>query len=105
MESNWNDLMSDSIGGGQNSASAYCLIYVDQTKYAAPLSRQKSSLENDLNALPIDLQDYVKADNSVFDQELQVNPLDPSPRGKLFGAPQVNPTSLSRLSKFSPCKI
>ncbi|KAK4298918.1 hypothetical protein Pmani_028776 [Petrolisthes manimaculis] len=66
VESNWEELLLDSVGG-QNNASAYCLFYIDE----AARHDLFSDPDKNMAGLPIDLQDYVKADNLDFLRELQ----------------------------------
>ncbi|KAL7646980.1 UNVERIFIED_CONTAM: hypothetical protein RMT77_002237 [Armadillidium vulgare] len=68
-ESNWQELLQDSIGG-QNNASAYCLMYIDQTRYNRLFSSAKLDMST-LSYLPLDLQEYVKQENLAFKRELE----------------------------------
>lgn len=69
-ESSWNELLQDSIGG-QNNASAYCLMYIDQTRHNFLFANQKLNTTNLSAHLPLDLQEYVKQDNLLFMSELE----------------------------------
>ncbi|XP_076044527.1 ubiquitin carboxyl-terminal hydrolase 25-like [Oratosquilla oratoria] len=69
-KSSWDELLQDSIGG-QRNASAYCLMYIDQSRYNLLFPPDNTRTQSSMTKWPIDLQEYVKADNLAFRQELQ----------------------------------
>lgn len=70
VDSNWEELLQDSVGG-QNNASAYCLLYIDESRYNVLFPQPPESMENMLANLAIDLQEYLKNDNMAFAKELE----------------------------------
>lgn len=70
VESNWEELLQDSVGG-QNNASAYCLLYIDESRYNTLFPEAPESIETMMSNVAIDLQEYVKNDNLAFMRELE----------------------------------
>lgn len=70
VESNWDELLQDSVGG-QNNASAYCLLYIDESRYNMIFPQPPESMESMMATISIDLQEYVKNDNMLFLRELE----------------------------------
>ena len=70
VESNWEELLQDSVGG-QNNASAYCLLYIDESRYEMIFPQSPESVETMMSNISIDLQEYVKNDNMIFARELE----------------------------------
>uniref|UniRef100_A0A6A7FR87 Ubiquitin carboxyl-terminal hydrolase 25-like n=2 Tax=Hirondellea gigas TaxID=1518452 RepID=A0A6A7FR87_9CRUS len=75
-KSSWEELQQDSLGG-QNNASAYCLMYTDTNRHRLlyPNNNNDGVTDNDnlhdlLQILPIQLQEYVKQDNMAFQEEI-----------------------------------
>ncbi|XP_018022821.1 ubiquitin carboxyl-terminal hydrolase 25 [Hyalella azteca] len=68
-ESSWEELQQDSLGG-QNNASAYCLMYTDMDRRSVLFPPRDDSSDNLLDALPLHLQEYVKQDNLAFREEI-----------------------------------
>ena len=62
-DASWDDLVKESVGGYHN-ASAYCLMYVDNSK----LDAEEVCCDNDI--LPNDLLETVTEDNNKFHQEI-----------------------------------
>ncbi|CAL4115811.1 unnamed protein product [Meganyctiphanes norvegica] len=69
-ESKWEELLQDSIGG-QNNASAYCLLYIDESRYSMLFPQPPESTDTILSNLGVDLQEYVKNDNMAFRREIE----------------------------------
>jgi len=69
-EAKWEELLQDSIGG-QNNASAYCLLYIDENRYSLLFPQPPESTDNILSNLGVDLQEYVKNDNLIFRREIE----------------------------------
>ncbi|XP_066949055.1 ubiquitin carboxyl-terminal hydrolase 28-like isoform X1 [Macrobrachium rosenbergii] len=70
VESNWDELLQDSVGG-QNNASAYCLLYIDESRYEMIFPQPPETMESMMGSISIDLQEYVKNDNLMFMRELE----------------------------------
>ncbi|XP_045615098.2 ubiquitin carboxyl-terminal hydrolase 25 [Procambarus clarkii] len=70
VESNWEELLQDSVGG-QNNASAYCLLYIDESRYNTLFPQTPETIESMMASCAIDLQEYVKNDNLAFMRELE----------------------------------
>ena len=69
-ESKWEEVLQDSIGG-QNNASAYCLMYIDESRFDKLFPNPSQSIENVISDMPLDLQEYVKSDNIEFRREMK----------------------------------
>ncbi|KAK8753541.1 hypothetical protein OTU49_000207 [Cherax quadricarinatus] len=70
VDSNWEELLQDSVGG-QNNASAYCLLYIDESRYNTLFPQAPENMETMMANIAIDLQEYVKNDNLAFMRELE----------------------------------
>ncbi|XP_042211161.1 ubiquitin carboxyl-terminal hydrolase 25-like [Homarus americanus] len=70
VESDWDELLQDSVGG-QNNASAYCLLYIDESRYNSLFPQAPENMETMMANIAIDLQEYVKNDNLAFMRELE----------------------------------
>lgn len=71
-KSSWQELQQDSLGG-QNNASAYCLMYTDTTRHELLFPTHDEVIKDlriRLQTLPIQLQEHVKQDNLSFEKEL-----------------------------------
>ena len=71
-KSSWEELQQDSLGG-QNNASAYCLMYTDSYRHGLLYSSSHNandSLEEHLQSLPVHLQEFVKQHNLNFQEEI-----------------------------------
>ncbi|KAK7074616.1 Ubiquitin carboxyl-terminal hydrolase 28, partial [Halocaridina rubra] len=55
VESNWEELLQDSVGG-QNNASAYCLLYIDESRYSMIFPQVPETTESLMGGLNLDLQ-------------------------------------------------
>uniref|UniRef100_A0A8C9TYJ6 Ubiquitin carboxyl-terminal hydrolase n=1 Tax=Scleropages formosus TaxID=113540 RepID=A0A8C9TYJ6_SCLFO len=72
-ESSWEELVRDSYGGMTN-ASAYCLMYIDDSLphlVAEDTDVETGQVLQGMDALPPILRRYVQEDNRWFKQELQ----------------------------------
>ncbi|XP_071959327.1 ubiquitin carboxyl-terminal hydrolase 25-like isoform X2 [Antedon mediterranea] len=67
-EVTWEELQQESVGGGSNT-SAYCLIYVDDSKHEL-FEESNDETSNGLNSLSEDLRDLVIQDNEEFEREM-----------------------------------
>lgn len=72
-KSSWEELVRDSFGGYRN-ASAYCLMYINDT--AQFLIQEEFNKETGqalvgMETLPPDLRDFVEEDNQRFEKELE----------------------------------
>ncbi|XP_069745148.1 ubiquitin carboxyl-terminal hydrolase 25 isoform X3 [Narcine bancroftii] len=71
--SSWEELERDSFGGYRN-ASAYCLMYINDTdRYLIEeeFDKETGQALTGMNTLPSDLKEYVRDDNRKFEKELQ----------------------------------
>nr|DBA16254.1 TPA: hypothetical protein GDO54_003666 [Pyxicephalus adspersus] len=68
-EATWDELERDSFGG-MNSASAYCLIYIDSKLPYLISDSETGLLEDRIAAVPERFLQYVREDNRVFEQEM-----------------------------------
>lgn len=72
-KSSWEELERDSFGGYRN-ASAYCLMYINDTdRYLIEeeFDKETGQALTGMNTLPSDLKEYVRDDNRRFEKELQ----------------------------------
>nr|XP_033797787.1 ubiquitin carboxyl-terminal hydrolase 25 isoform X2 [Geotrypetes seraphini] len=72
-KSSWEELERDSFGGYRN-ASAYCLMYINakqQHLIQEEFDKETGQVLNGMDALPLDLKNYVKDDNRRFEKELE----------------------------------
>uniref|UniRef100_A0A3Q3VWZ5 Ubiquitin carboxyl-terminal hydrolase 25 n=1 Tax=Mola mola TaxID=94237 RepID=A0A3Q3VWZ5_MOLML len=72
-KSSWEELVRDSFGGYRN-ASAYCLMYINDKKpflIEEEFDKETGQLLSGIEKLPLDLKQYVKADNQLFDKEIE----------------------------------
>ncbi|XP_032888257.1 ubiquitin carboxyl-terminal hydrolase 25 isoform X1 [Amblyraja radiata] len=72
-KSSWEELERDSFGGYRN-ASAYCLMYINDTdRYLIEeeFDKETGQVLTGMNTLPSDLKEYVRDDNRRFEKELQ----------------------------------
>ncbi|XP_059824958.1 ubiquitin carboxyl-terminal hydrolase 25 isoform X1 [Hypanus sabinus] len=72
-KSSWEELERDSFGGYRN-ASAYCLMYINDTdRYLIEeeFDKETGQALTGMNTLPSDLKEYVREDNRKFEKELQ----------------------------------
>ncbi|XP_041066918.1 ubiquitin carboxyl-terminal hydrolase 25 isoform X4 [Carcharodon carcharias] len=72
-KSSWEELERDSFGGYRN-ASAYCLMYINDTErylIEEEFDKETGQILTGMNTLPCDLKEYVRDDNRRFEKELQ----------------------------------
>ncbi|XP_048458610.1 ubiquitin carboxyl-terminal hydrolase 25 isoform X6 [Rhincodon typus] len=72
-KSSWEELERDSFGGYRN-ASAYCLMYINDTErylIEEEFDKETGQVLTGMNTLPCDLKEYVRDDNRKFEKELQ----------------------------------
>ncbi|XP_038657304.1 ubiquitin carboxyl-terminal hydrolase 25 isoform X3 [Scyliorhinus canicula] len=72
-KSSWEELERDSFGGYRN-ASAYCLMYINDTErylIEEEFDKETGQVLTGMNTLPCDLKEYVRDDNRRFEKELQ----------------------------------
>ncbi|XP_060689832.1 ubiquitin carboxyl-terminal hydrolase 25 isoform X2 [Hemiscyllium ocellatum] len=72
-KSSWEELERDSFGGYRN-ASAYCLMYINDTErylIEEEFDKETGQVLTGMNTLPRDLKEYVRDDNRKFEKELQ----------------------------------
>ncbi|XP_078089174.1 ubiquitin carboxyl-terminal hydrolase 25 isoform X2 [Mustelus asterias] len=72
-KSSWEELERDSFGGYRN-ASAYCLMYINDTErylIEEEFDKETGQALTGMNTLPCDLKEYVRDDNRRFEKELQ----------------------------------
>ncbi|XP_043557350.1 ubiquitin carboxyl-terminal hydrolase 25 isoform X3 [Chiloscyllium plagiosum] len=72
-KSSWEELERDSFGGYRN-ASAYCLMYINDTErylIEEEFDKETGQVLTGVNTLPRDLKEYVRDDNRKFEKELQ----------------------------------
>nr|XP_039248121.1 ubiquitin carboxyl-terminal hydrolase 25-like isoform X1 [Styela clava] len=67
-ESNWDELVQDSIGGGMGSTSAYCLMYIDKNKEELLMGTPNG--EKVLSA-HTELQELIEKHNTEFANEME----------------------------------
>ncbi|XP_031198958.1 ubiquitin carboxyl-terminal hydrolase 28 isoform X5 [Mastomys coucha] len=72
-ESSWEELERDSYGGLRN-VSAYCLMYINDklphfNAEAAP--NESAQTAGEVEALPVELRQYIQEDNWRFEQEVE----------------------------------
>ncbi|XP_033100221.1 ubiquitin carboxyl-terminal hydrolase 25-like isoform X2 [Anneissia japonica] len=68
-EVTWEELQQESVGGDSNT-SAYCLIYVDDSKHEL-FEETNDEMNRGLNSLSEDLQELVLQDNKEFEREME----------------------------------
>uniref|UniRef100_A0A4W3JAR6 Ubiquitin carboxyl-terminal hydrolase 25 n=1 Tax=Callorhinchus milii TaxID=7868 RepID=A0A4W3JAR6_CALMI len=72
-KSSWEELERDSFGGYRN-ASAYCLMYINDTErylIEEEFDKETGQVLTGMDTLPSDLKEYVKDDNRKFEKELE----------------------------------
>ncbi|XP_067849472.1 ubiquitin carboxyl-terminal hydrolase 25 isoform X1 [Heptranchias perlo] len=72
-KSSWEELERDSFGGYRN-ASAYCLMYINDTErylIEEEFDKETGQALTGMDTLPCDLKEYVRDDNRRFEKELQ----------------------------------